>query len=197
MSDLEPGMMPPDWERYKVAPAGHVMHVGDPTRWGAQAVTPLNDALLAAAPFGIGVSSGQLLQVQTRDGYSRSWSMLGTLSLPGLQWNAVGASMSVELELVMGVGQAQITHRIVLFSAFTTPYSGLCMTQHRSQGGPYDGTSDSASGTEARAFAIIGGLVGQSISAQCLYGGSTPVAGLPATSRIALIVTPYAAGEGL
>lgn len=186
------GIHDPDWDRFGIKPPNASQPVGDPTRWGAQALTLLTDAGLAGV-----IASGQILQVSTRDGYARSWSLIGTLSLPGVEWNAVGSALHVQLELTMGVGQAQITHIVELFNAFTTPYSGLCMAQHYTQGGPYSGTFDTSTLTEARAFAIIGGLVGQSISVRALYGGSPPAPGLPSTSRLALLMTPYAAGEGL
>lgn len=187
------GIHDPDWGRFGIEHPNASKPVGDPTRWGAQVFTALTDALITAGV----INTSQILQVQTRDGYSRSWALLGTLSLPGVQWNAVGSTLHVQLELTMGVGQVQITHVIELFNAFTTPYSGLCMSQHFSQGGPYSGTFETSTGIESRAFAIIGGLVGQSISVRGVYGGAAPVAGLPATSRLGLIVTPYAAGEGL
>jgi hypothetical protein len=198
---IETEMNDPDWDRYHVK--GHdTAPVGDPTRWGAQIFQPLSDAV----PL---VSTPQILQVATRDAYARSWAVLGTLSLPTLTWNT--ADLVVQLEVTMGVGQIQITHAIVLFHyAITAPPAGLpavgrgglCLDQYLFYGGPYNALGEANSGgvllDQARAFAIIGGLVGQSISIRATYQIITsPAPGLPATSRLALIVTPFAAGEGL
>ena len=74
------------------------------------------------------------------------------------------------------------------------------MSQNWFSGGPYNTVPDNAVvGTEARAFAVIGGLIGQSISMRARYQNFTvaPTPGYPTSSRLALIVTPYAAGEGL
>lgn len=198
------GLHPPDWDRYRVTRDGVSAPVGDPTRWGAQVFTPLDDS----TPL---VSTPQILQLATRDGYARSWSLLGTLSLPTLLWNT--ADFIVQLEVTLGVGQVQITHAIMLFRpALLTPpvglpvvpsRGGLCLDQYIFYGGPYNAIGEaSAAGSlenQARAFAIVGGLVGQSISVRATYQNLTiaPTPGLPTTSRLALIVTPYAAGEGL
>lgn len=198
------GMHPPDWERYKVAAAGGGAPVGDPTRWGAQVFTPLDDNT------GL-VSTAQILQMSTRDNYARSWSVLGTLSLPTLTWNT--ADLLIQLEITLGVGQVQITHAVMLFRpALLTPPAGLpivtsrgglCLEQYIFYGGPYNAIGEAnAAGSlqnQARAFAIVGGLVGQSISIRATYQVSTvpPVPGFPTTSRLAVIVSPYAAGEGL
>jgi hypothetical protein len=206
--DLEQGMMPPDWERFKVTRDGVGAPVGDPTRWGAQVFTALDDNNAL-------VSTPQILQLSTRDGYARSWSLLGTLTLPLVTW--LNADLIVQLEIVMGVGQVQITHAILLFlPAITTPpvpqpaspRGGLCLTQYYAYGGPYNGIGEASSAgllqNQARAFAVVGGLVGQSISIRATYQiqgatatGLPPTPGLPTVSRLALIVTPYAAGEGL
>lgn len=197
------GIHDPDWGRYQVHKDGVGAPVGDPTRWGAQVFTQLDDG------FGL-VSTPQILQLATRDGYSRSWSLEGTLSLPTLTWNT--ANLIVQLEVTMGVGQVQITHAIMLLNpAITTPpvglpavgRGGLCLSQYFFFGGPYNAVGEANAGgvlaNQARAFAVIGGLVGQSISIRATYQNTDlpPVPGLPTLSRLALIVTPYAAGEGL
>lgn len=195
-------MHAPDWERYKVAAAGGVHAVGDPTRWGVQAFTRV-----------IGnqdTFSNTIASISTRDNYARPWSILGTLTLPrdvfGLQQSMIA------LECTMGVGQVQILQNIVLLFGFDGPppsssvvgRKGLCATQSVFNGGPY---WESLEPTKSESipngppdiclpFAAVGALVGQSISIRVRYAVG-PAAPLPTTSRLALIVTPYAAGEGL
>ena len=197
------GMHDPDWDRFKVTKDGTNAPVGDPTRWGAQIFTALADT----APD---VYTPQILSMSTRDGYARPWSLLGTLSLPTVTWDKtqVGpGGLVVSLEISLGVGQIQITHSILLLTGagtgpggVPTVPGGLCFTQNWFLGGPYNTVQEAIGGvnTEARAFAVVGGLVGQSISIRARYQIVTPpTPGLPTTSRLGLIVTPYAAGEGL
>jgi hypothetical protein len=206
--DDDQRMNDPDWDRFIMKAPGTSAPVGDPTRWGAQIFQALDDNV----PL---LSTPQILQVSTRDGYARSWSLEGTLSLPTLTWNT--ADVIVQLEITMGVGQVQITHAVLLFNpAINTPPTGLpaaprgglCLNQYFFYGGPYNAIGEANPGgvlaNQARAFAIIGGLIGQSISIRATYQlqgatatGLPPTPGLPAISRLALIVTPYAAGEGL
>ena len=197
------GIHDPDWERYKVTKDGVSAPVGDPTRWGAQIFVPLDDAVPE-------LTSPQILQVSTRDAYSRSWTVLGTLTLPKVTWNT--ADLFVELLITLGVGQVQVTHAIVLMHpANVLPPAGLpsigrgglCLDQYLFFGGPYDAIRepDTAGNLslESRAFAIVGGLIGQSVSVRAKYlvGSLPPTPGFPTVSRLALIVAPYAAGEGL
>lgn len=195
------GIHDPDWERYRVTRDGELAPVGDPTRWGAQVVTALDDSM--SQP----INTPQIIQLATRDGYARAWSVLGTLGLPLLTWNT--SDVFVQLEITMGVGQVQITHTIVLVHGALGPAGlpagvpavgkgGLCLDQWIFYGGPYNGALDPPS-NQARAFAIVGGLVGQSIAIRASYqlNSVPPTPGLPGSSRLALIVTPYAAGEGL
>lgn len=202
-------MSDPDWGRVLIPPQGGIKAVGDANRWGAQQSTPL----AAAAPT---VVTPQILQVTTRDSYSRSWSLMGTLSLPTVTWDyldtgvlGVNQGILVELQISMGVGQSQVTHVIYLANptgtnaaGATTPAGGLCLAQNWFRGGPYGTILEDAGGgiiVESRPFAMVGALIGQSISIRARYFNTTPgtTPGLPTTSRIGLIVTPYAAGEGL
>jgi hypothetical protein len=194
------GIHDPDWERYKVTKDGTNAPVGDPTRWGAQVFTPLHDL------FPTEFVTPQILQLATRDGYSRSWSLIGTLTMPTATWN--GASSQCLLDLTLGVGQIQIAQSIVLYDAgnpsAVPPLApgGLCRTQHSTLGGPYASileNNPASNANESRSFAIVGGLIGQSISIRARYqnSGFPPTAGFPTTARLCMIVTPYAAGEGL
>lgn len=193
------GMHAPDWDRFGIKGPSAYQPVGDPTRWGAQVFTALTDA----TPI---VVTPQILQVATRDGYARSWSLLGTLSLPTITWDT--AKFVISLQITMGVGQIQIVHIVdLLFPAGQqspgagSPAGGLCITQNWYQGGPYETVPEDGGGqiVEARAFAMIGGLIGQSLSVRAKYINQTvaPTPGLPTPSRLGLIVSPYSAGEGL
>lgn len=184
----------PDWDRYLVDAGKKGLPVGDPTRWGSQAFTRI-DTSVPDQP------STQVLQASTLDSYSRSWALLGTLTLPPDLWNAA-AFVEVTLEIIMGVGQAQVTHRIVLFSA--APAGGLCYTQYIVNGGPYKSVPVAAVGgnptyttDQSRAFAAIGALIGQSINIRAIYQIGAVTAQLPTTSVLNVILTPFAAGKGL
>lgn len=192
--DLHPDMSEPDWDRFGIKPPNHFEKVGDPRRWGASIVTPIQDFASINTP--------QILSITTRDGYSRSWSVLGTLGLPLDLWGtAIADLVFIRLEITMGVGQAQIVHLINLLGpnpATGAPgVTGLCLTQYWKNGGPYVGIPEGLS-PQQRAFAIVGGLSGQSISIRALYTiGATGSPNLPSTSLLTLIANPYAAGEGL
>lgn len=163
--------------------------VGDPTRWGAEIQT-----IIPAT--GLQVTQ-QVLAAATRDAYSRSWSMLGTLSLPPDLWNAA-SGITVSLEAVMGVGQAQIAQRISLFDP--TQNGGLCYAQYLPNGGPYESIpSHSSDGAVilSRSFAAIGALIGQSINIRARYSVAAIFPALPAVSTLTIIVAPYAPGSKL
>lgn len=187
------GIHDPEWDRYLVARDGKALPVGDPTRWGAQVYTRIT---------GVGTDqpSTQVLQMASNDQYSRSWAVLGTLSLPPDIWLA--GAVSISLEVSMGVGQAVVTHRISLFEG--TPIGGLCHWQYFPQGGPYLAVpTPSLSENPAvafdltRGFAAIGALVGQSINIRARYVINSASLQLPARSLLVLAVTPFAAGKGL
>ena len=201
------GSHAPDWRRFGIKPPNAGNPVGDPTRWGVQVITPLVDVNPPKPIY-----TGQILQIATRDGYSRSWSLVGTLGLNGVIWNGVGSppqiQVEVSLEVTMGVGQAQMTQQIGLLvpavpkvaPEVSIPAGGLCVTQFFDNGGPflYSGTFDGAP-VIYRSFAIVGGLVGSSIQvrARDLTAPFPPTTGLPSSAILTLIATPYAAGEGL
>ena len=192
---MNDGMGDPDWDRYLVDAGKKGLPVGDPTRWGSQVLTRIDLNLTADQ------QSQQVLQVSTIDSYSRSWALLGSLTLPPDLWNAASA-VEVSLDCTMGVGQAQVTQRLVLFSA--VPAGGLCYNQYLPNGGPYKGIPVAAVGgnttyttDQSRAFAAIGALVGQSINVRVNYSIGFATTQLPTTSILNVIVAPYAAGKGL
>jgi hypothetical protein len=184
------GIHAPDWERYKVTAKGVNAPVGDPIRWGVQIFTPV--------PAVTNVTAAAI-SVSTRDGYSRSWSMLGTLTLPNSVWSS--ATSYVALDCTMGVGQVQLTQSIVLLLGAGGPTGGLCRQQNVSNGGPYFAVAEPHPGVagldDTYPFAIIGGLVGQSLSVRVNYALPVATPDLPTISRLTLVVAPYAAGEGL
>lgn len=194
----------PDWGRYLVPPASKVQPVGDPTRWGASALTLLQTPTATAA-----FPSTQIIQSATRDGYSRSWGLNGTLSLPTPLWQPVlvsGCLLIVVLQVQMGVGQVQVLHEITLFHSGIVPPAGLCMSQYDLNGGVYEPyltpTLSSVAGTTdlTFAFAAIGALIGSTINIRVKYTtGAAPVppAVFPCQSQVNLVLTPFAAGEGL
>jgi hypothetical protein len=204
-------MSKPDWDRYivdaggagKIPLAGKQVPLGDPTRWGSQVVTQLPASFLFSSNSEL--FTDQLVTARTRDGYSRSWAVIGTLTLPQVIWNGPGPypgspfTLMVSLEITMGVGQAELTQEIVLMRG-SNPTVGLCNTQSALNGGPYISTFGNADGFdgrfETRGFAAIGALIGNNINIRAhYYGGNGD--GLPNPSTIVTIVTPYAPGEGL
>lgn len=188
-------MSDPDWDRVLVDAGKKIGPLGDPTKWGSQVPTVLDAALIQKF-------SEQIVMVQTRDAYSRSWALLGSLTLPQATWNAAGAfpagpfPIVVAVEVVMGVGQAQVTHDLILTCGLNANV-GLCNTQNAINGGPYLSTFGGPPDfLETRPFAAIGALVGNVINVRARYIGGTNV-GLPTTSICTALVTPYAPGAGL
>lgn len=193
---------PPDWARYVMdsdakhgpnAPAQPA--VGDPTRWGAEL-----DTLIPAAGI---ADSRQILHVQTRDAYSRSWTLFGTLSLPADLWvSATGVGVSLEID--MGVGQTVLHQKLMLFLGNTPAGSvigagALCQAQYVTNGGVYQSFVEVRDGIPilTRSFAAVGALCGQSINIRARYDISGIFAQLPTISKLALVVAPYAAGDKL
>jgi len=188
----------PDWGRFGIKPPNTFQKVGDPTRWGAADSTNIVENSIQE-------SSAQILQLVTRDPYARPWSIIGTLSMPVSVWTT--AQMIASIFMVQGVGQIQLTQEIALWigTGSAGGPGGLCYQQDSLNGGPYITTPTffvNVRGTqvvyETRAFAIIGGLVGQSIAVRARYGIITaPNPDLPAPAVLSLIANPIAAGTGL
>lgn len=188
----------PDWGRFGIAPPNTFQKVGDPTRWGAQDSTNVT-------VNGFAQSSRQVLQIVTRDPYARPWAVLGTLSMPVSVWDT--AQMIASLVLTMGVGQVQLTQEIALWIGTGSGGGpgGLAYDQDSNQGGPYIASNtyfaQNVAGDQiayqTRAFAIVGGLVGQSIAVIGRYGTLGANSELPAPALLSLIATPFSAGQGL
>lgn len=209
---IEPKLGRPDWERFGIEPPGRLAPVGDATRWGGSVTTPIDAAAEGNTPRAI--YGQQILLAQTRDPYARSWSLTGTLALPAQQWAEPGvpvlgpfpmdgARLIVALDIVAGLGQVQVHQQILLMSGGDPTNIGLCNTQCSTNGGPYVPTFSDTPPTEtslqARAFAAIGALVGQTISIRGLFvrGGLPGNQGICNFVTLSLVLTPYNAGEGL
>jgi hypothetical protein len=185
----------PDWDRVLVTAGKKSIPLGDPTKWGSQIPTPLDVTLTETF-------SDQIVFAQTKDAYSRSWAIIGTLTLPQATWNDPGVfpagpfPIIVALEVQMGVGQATVLHEIIL-SCGNNPTVGLCNTQNAINGGPYLSSFAAAPDfLETRPFAAIGALVGNQINVRARYIGGLNT-GLPTTAVITALVTPFAPGVGL
>lgn len=205
-------MPPPDFGRVLVDRGRAGMPVGDPGLWANQVTTPVDeDPILGNTPRI--VTSSQIVAAQAVDRYSRSWSLSGMVTLPQPAWNANGpasppsfpdvgggARFEVWLSVLQGLEMITIEHLILLMSggsAGGTSY-GLCNTQWSANGGPYGATFTSPiaeEGQQSRAFAAIGSLIGNTISARAIYvrgaGGQIP------NASVALVLTPYAPGHGI
>ncbi len=186
-----------DWDRVLVDAGQNVQNipVGDPTKWGSQISTDLPASLVS-------VFSQQIVMARTRDAYSRSWALVGQLTLPQATWNAPGVfpagpfPLVVALEIVMGVGQTQVLQDVILMCG-NNPTVGICNTQNAINGGPYlSSFGGPPNFDESRPFSAIGALVGNNINVRARYIGGTNV-GLPTASIISAIITPFAAGVGL
>jgi hypothetical protein len=167
------GMNDPDWDRVLVAPrVADGPPLGDPTRWGAVATVSLGQLGDFVTP--------QIIQAQCRDGFSRPWSIVGTVSADASVWAIVGIAQPF-LEVQMGVGQAQVIHRINLSAVIAAD-------------APY--YMDALVPQTTKAFVIPGGLVGNNISIRAGWHMVAPIV-LPQLSTFNLALTPFAAGTGL
>jgi hypothetical protein len=181
-----------DWDRFKVAPQGKLSPLGDPTRWGAQALANI-------VVGGLDVFTDQIVFAQCRDGYSRSWSIIGQLTLPQTYWNAPGVfpagpfPVVVALEVTQGVGQVAVKHQIIL-SCGNNASVGLCNTQNAINGGPYL-SSFPDNVNESRPFAAIGAVIGNAINVRGRFITGVPPANTTAILSVAL--TAYQPGAGL
>jgi len=187
----------PDWGRVGVNAPNAYEKVGDPTRWGGTTRTNIiNNSFQQDAT--------QAIQITTRDPYSRSWALLGTLTMPDSVFAT--AQMIASLQITMGVGQVQIMQEVALWigTGSAGGPGGLCYQQSSLNGGPYLEQSflaKNVAGTDiaytTKAFAIVGGLLGQNISLRTRYGIIAGPADLPSAGIMSAIVTPFAAGQNL
>lgn len=195
-----------DWQRVGV---GTILPttspLGAPVRWGAQVLTAIPGAPAI-------VQTEQFIGAQASDSYPRCWGLLGTLWLPDTIWSVPPTFLAsgvpdtfpvfVVLEIIMGVGQVQILHEVVL-TAGNEPTFGLCNVQSAFYGGqgpyflgsPFAAFSLDPDVPYGRPFAIIGGLIGNTIGIRARYTVGNAV--LAYTSTLQIVITPFAAGDGL
>lgn len=182
----------PDWARFGISPPNKFSALGDPTRWGAAAVlnTPVIDGVIVTGSV---EQSGQILTAQCRDGYSRAWTMAGTIAAPaglalgfpdgaGLDQWALAAYVS------MGVGQTAIAHSFNLraINAADQPfYWNSDLSTPFFQG---------AVPVLTLPFIIPGAMVGSTMNVQIVqsFFASTPQPSYRVT--VSLIVTPFDSG---
>ena len=192
---------PPDWGRYGIAGNKAFPPVGDPNRWGASVTLSLGVA------FGVAVAD-QFLRVSTMDAHSRSWSMLGSLTLSKAMWDAmfvapIANPINVLLDCYQGVGQTIVKQSIVLAAGTATGgfNFGLCLQQDYLRGsGPYFPETQGVAPDETvtRSFSAIGALIGHTIniSARVIQVTAIPPA-VPSDAVFNVVLAPYAAGEKL
>lgn len=209
---LEPHMPDPDWGGVLVHPASKKMPVGDPTLWGNTVKTLIDDdPILGNTPRVI--YSDQIVLAQAADSYSRSWSLTGTLSVPGVGWRFLtGANpsgpdlptdgMNVFLQVIQGIGQINVENQINLACNGFASNVGLCWNQSSINGGPYvptySPTPIDANSYITVPFACVGALIGNTISVRAVYLRGGSVSGVVIKNAImSCVITPYAPGHGI
>lgn len=211
--DLTPSMPDPDWGSVLVNPAQKAKAVGDPTLWGNTVTTLIDsDPVLGNTPRVI--YGDQIILAQASDQYSRSWSLSGVLAVKGLGWRLQAGTapadamdvtfegMNAFLSIVQGVGKIQVEQQIVLACNGAPSNIGLCWNQCSINGGPYvpgyTPTPNDANSFIVLPFAIIGGLIGNTITVRGLFvRGANAVGGAVPSAFLSCMITPYAPGEGI
>lgn len=190
------------------------MAVGDPTLWAGTIVTPVDSAPEGNTPRAF--YGDQIILAQTADRYSRSWSLIGSLSVASQVWEEPGqvpagpffdvpqpTQLAVHLSITQGIERITLEQQICLMSGGDPTNIGLCNNQCTTNGGPYLPTYDTfppqEGGNQTRSFAVIGALIGHTIGIRGLFvrGGAPGSEGLIPTATISLLLAPYAAGSGL
>ena len=224
--DNRDNMPPHDWGRIQIHPNQKKMPVGDPTLWANTITTQIDtDPILGSNPRVI--FGEQIILAQAADRYSRSWSLIGNVSLPlngatvdpnpsppasSDQAVAVGAPLEVWLRVTQGIEKITIVQDILLLSGVAdiavvppTGNYGLCNNQWAGTGGPYGNLFNvrpvvfTPNTRITFAFACIGAFVGNTLSAQAIYVRNG-VIGQPLDvpdATVALLITPYAPGAGI
>lgn len=210
---LEPHMVDPDWGNVLIHPDQKKMPVGDPTLWGNTVTTLIDDdPVLGNTPRVI--YGDQIIQAQANDQYSRSWSLSGVLAVKGLGWRfQAGAApadaidppaegLNVFLSVIQGVGKIQIEQQINLACNGFSTNIGLCWNQSSIAGGPYvpgyTPTPNDANSYIVLPFALIGALIGNTISVRGLFlRGGNAVGGAVPSAFLTCMITPYAPGQGI
>lgn len=216
-------MPPPDFARVTVnQPAPKP--VGSPRLWGNEITTQIDTA---GAAFGQTIGSGQIVLAQAADHYSRSWSLLGNVTMPISYWDIPSAEVApptdpfavqhgaverddmigVWLEITQGIEMMTTMQYVLLSSGATSQRWGLIPNQFTTNGGPYGQSQQrgnypppfAGQFVATRSFAMIGALVGNSISVRALYVRGGVLGEAPNLRQITtqLLITPYAPGAGI
>ena len=217
--DLEPHMPDPDWANILIHPDQKKNPVGDPTLWANQ-ITTLVDADPIAGNTPRTIQGDQIVLVQAADRYSRSWSLSGVVFTDTDAWNSGASSvtpptspydagardlnnLAIWLSITQGIEKITLEQQILLMAGNTSVNYGLCNNQFTQNGGPYGELYNTLPPTESdqqgRAFAAIGSLIGNTISIKPIItrGGVPGSQGIIGSVTIALILTPYAPGQGM
>lgn len=196
--DLVPPMPAPDWGGVIVHPNQKKMPVGDPTLWANTVTTQIDtDPRFGSTPRVI--QGDQIILAQAADRYSRSWSLIGSVTIPfgaavadtniappgssaGDTFLADNPPLAVWLSVVQGIEKITIEQQILLLSGVVDvnvvpPIGnfGLCNNQTSGVGGPYGITyniTPIALGPDLRGtspFACVGAFIGNTISARAIF----------------------------
>lgn len=210
--DLDGHMPGVDWQDVLIHPDQKKMPVGDPTLWGNTVRTSIDeDPILTNTPRII--YGDQILLAQANDQYSRSWSLSGVLSVPGVGWRFLPGDipsgpdlptdgMNVFLSVVQGIGKVTIEQQINLACNGFSTNIGLCWNQSSISGGPYvptySPTPIDANSYINLPFAAIGALIGNTISVRAVYLRGGSASGVIINNAImTCVLTPYAPGQGI
>lgn len=178
-------MPPPEWSRVQVESRAQNTGVpssplGDATRWGGSVTQPLPG-------FGVPQVSAQFIRAQALDHYSRLWSAIGnvvaTTALFATPNGLVPGGWNHWLEVVQGTGQMRITQQFDLRKLTTigaVVYNAI--------------SPDPGVLVENRSFAIIGGILGNTIEMRVI---STNFSGIAESVQTSVLLSAFAAGTGL
>jgi hypothetical protein len=224
--DNHGNMPPPDWGRVQIQQAQKKMPVGDPTLWANTVTTQIDtDPIEGSNPRVI--FGQQIILAQAADRYSRSWSLIGNVSIPlnaatadpnpsppasSDQAIPIGAPVEVWLRVTQGIEKITIVQDLLLLSGVAdinvvppTSNFGLCNNQWAGTGGPYGNLFNvrpvvfTPDTRITLAFSCIGAFIGNTLSAQAIYVCNGVIGQAPDVpdATVALLITPYAPGAGI
>jgi hypothetical protein len=154
--------------------------IGDPTRWGSR-----DDVTLPVVGEGsvASIATQQLVRVQAIDKYSRNFQIIGNIALPQAVWDLDDAALKIGLQVTMGVGQDMMlqTFNVRALIALCAPFY-------------IDGGA--GAGQVVKAFAVSGGVVGNTINAQVVFTLAATL-GAPTGAGAELQLSPFSAGFGI
>lgn len=186
----------PDWGRRGIEPPNKFSALGDPTRWGATVI----QSIPGLAPGVIRIEkSGQIVSAQCRDGYSRAWTLAGTLTVSDGTLIPLDDGLGpfhpdgwVAAAVVsMGVGQLQIIHSFNLRAivAADEPFYWNSDPSNPFYANPFAGAVP-----VTLPFIMPGALVGNAINIQIFTGINGSAGTNPVTFTTSLILNPFDPG---